>query len=135
MDLTVLNLAVPHLAEYGPRMVKPDSGIALVVTALSIYSLGLSPIFTLGTDLIVNSAPTERAGAAAALSETSTELGGAMGMAILGRIGMVVYRSRMTETLPGTGSVYPRLTSHGCRLCVDRLRAALCGPLDDTESF
>src|SRR5207253_8309599 len=55
-----------------------------------IYSLGLSPVVILATDLIVGSAPVERAGAASAISETSSELGGALGIAVLGSIGVAV---------------------------------------------
>ena len=54
----------------------------------------------LATDLIVGSAPVERAGAASAISETSSELGGALGIAILGSIGTAVYRNRMAASMP-----------------------------------
>jgi DHA2 family multidrug resistance protein-like MFS transporter len=54
----------------------------------------------LATDIIVGSAPVERAGAASAISETSSELGGALGIAVLGSIGTAVYRMRMTEAMP-----------------------------------
>jgi DHA2 family multidrug resistance protein-like MFS transporter len=60
------------------------SGLATLVTGSVIFSLGLAPVVTLGTDLIVGSAPPERAGAAAAISETSSEFGGALGIAVLG---------------------------------------------------
>lgn len=46
------------------------------------------------------SAPSERAGAASALSETSAELGGAVGIAVLGSIGTAVYRSQVADSLP-----------------------------------
>ena len=36
-----------------------------------VFSLGLAPVVTLTTDLVVGSAPPERAGAASAISETS----------------------------------------------------------------
>jgi tetratricopeptide (TPR) repeat protein len=49
--------------------------------------LGLAPAFTLTNDIIIGSAPRERAGSAAALSATGSELGGALGIAILGSIG------------------------------------------------
>src|SRR5205807_8288742 len=57
----------------------------------------LAPAFTLSTDLVIGSAPPERAGAAAALSETGSELGGALGIAILGTIGTGGYRSSMAH--------------------------------------
>ena len=61
-----------------------------------IISLGLAPVFGLTTELIVGSAPPERAGAASGISETSAELGGALGIAILGSVGVAIYRGRWT---------------------------------------
>jgi DHA2 family multidrug resistance protein-like MFS transporter len=75
-------------------------GLAVLVTASVIFSLGLAPVFTLATDMIVGSAPPERAGAAAAISETSSEFGGALGIAILGSIGAAVYRSVIVKAVP-----------------------------------
>jgi DHA2 family multidrug resistance protein-like MFS transporter len=71
---------------------------ALVVGSGTVY-LGLGPVFTLGTDLIVSSAPPERAGAAAAISETSSEFGGALGIAVLGSLGTAIYRGSMGGTV------------------------------------
>ncbi len=75
-------------------------GLAVVVTASVVISLALSPVFTLTTELIVGSAPPERAGAASGISETGAELGGALGIAILGSIGTAIYRSALTNRLP-----------------------------------
>src|SRR5581483_10566859 len=55
-------------------------GVEAVVIASTLYSLGMSPVFTLSTDLIIGAAPAERAGAAAAISETGAEVGGALGI-------------------------------------------------------
>jgi MFS transporter, DHA2 family, multidrug resistance protein len=73
-----------------------------LVIGMVIYSLGLCPIFILATNLIVGSAPAERAGAAAGVSETSSELGGALGIAVLGSIGTAVYRGAMMVAVPYT---------------------------------
>jgi DHA2 family multidrug resistance protein-like MFS transporter len=54
----------------------------------------------LATDVIIGSAPPERAGAASAISETGSELGGALGIAILGSIGASVYRGVMAGAAP-----------------------------------
>jgi MFS transporter, DHA2 family, multidrug resistance protein len=75
-------------------------GLAAIVIGSVISSLGLSPVFILATDVIVGSAPVEQAGAASAISETSSELGGALGIAILGSIGAAVYRVAMAGGLP-----------------------------------
>jgi DHA2 family multidrug resistance protein-like MFS transporter len=65
-----------------------------------VYSLGFAPVFILTTDLIIGSAPPERAGAASAISETSAEFGGALGIAIFGSIGVAIYRMVMAGALP-----------------------------------
>ena len=84
------------------------------VTALGLAMLtqvgaesGLAQVIKLGTDLVVGTAPSERAGAASAISETGLELGGALGIALLGSIGAAVYRSEAgSETLAdGVGTI------------------------------
>jgi DHA2 family multidrug resistance protein-like MFS transporter len=77
-----------------------ESGLALLVTASVVFSLGLAPVFTLATDMTVGTAPVERAGAASAISETSSELGGALGIAILGSIATAVYRGAIPAGAP-----------------------------------
>ncbi len=80
--------------------VDQTSGPAIVVTALVVFSVGLTPVITLATDLIVGAAPRERAGAASGISETGAEFGGALGIAILGSIGAAVYRGRLADAVP-----------------------------------
>ncbi len=81
-------------------LVGSTAGLALLVTGSVVFSLGLAPVDTLTTDLVVGSAPPERAGAASALSEAAAEFGGALGIAILGVIGTRVYRSQLDGALP-----------------------------------
>jgi DHA2 family multidrug resistance protein-like MFS transporter len=78
----------------------PGRGILLIAVASIVISLGLAPVITLATELIVGSAPPEQAGAATGISETSGELGGALGIAILGSIGTAVYRTEVADSLP-----------------------------------
>src|SRR5512132_4201457 len=77
-----------------------DADLAILAAASLLVSLGLAPVFTATTDLIVSSAPPERAGAASGISETGAELGGALGIAILGSIGVTVYRGELADALP-----------------------------------
>ena len=78
----------------------PAPGICLIVVASIVISLGLAPVITLATELIVGSAPPEQAGAATGMSETSGELGGALGIAILGSVGTAVYRTEVADVAP-----------------------------------
>jgi MFS transporter, DHA2 family, multidrug resistance protein len=77
-----------------------SAGLGALIIGMVLYSLGISPVVILATDLIVGCAPIEKAGAASAISETSSELGGALGIAILGSIGVAVYRSVMADGIP-----------------------------------
>lgn len=73
--------------------------IWLLVVGIVVMSLGLTPVVALATDLIVAAAPPERAGAASAISETSIEFHGALGIAVLGSVLTVIYRAGVN--LPG----------------------------------
>lgn len=48
----------------------------------------------------MGSAPPERAGAASGVSETGAELGGALGISILGSVGVAIYRGEIAASLP-----------------------------------
>jgi DHA2 family multidrug resistance protein-like MFS transporter len=117
----------------------PSTGFVLFGLATFILSFGASPVFTLTTDLIIGSAPPERAGAASGISETSAELGGALGIALFGSIGVAVYRSLMPDptalgipagvgaaasTLGGAVELAGQVSADAGRALVDAARVA-----------
>ncbi len=95
-----LLLAAAGLAALSFVTVATPNALFIVVGASILISLGLAPIFGLTTELIVGSAPPERAGAATGMSETASELGGALGLSILGTIGVAIYRSGVSAGMP-----------------------------------
>ena len=74
--------------------------LALIVIGNVLMSIGFGFTFSLTVDLVVSAAPPERAGAASAIAETGAEFGGALGLAVLGSLGMAVYRHQLTATMP-----------------------------------
>jgi DHA2 family multidrug resistance protein-like MFS transporter len=76
------------------------SGIVIVVTGFSLAYLGLGTIAALGTDLVVGSAPADKAGSASAMSETVQDLGVSLGIAVLGSLATALYRGQMLERMP-----------------------------------
>jgi DHA2 family multidrug resistance protein-like MFS transporter len=79
-----------------------DSSTALwiVLVAAGLISGGLVVVLSLITDYVVGVAPAERAGSVAGLVETSSELGGALGMALLGSVLAAVYRAQAAQLMP-----------------------------------
>ncbi|MBA9003143.1 MFS transporter [Thermomonospora cellulosilytica] len=76
------------------------SGRGLLVAGMVLAFGGLAPLMLLTTDMVVASAPPEKAGSAAAMSETSSEFGIALGIAVLGSVGGAVYRAGLDGSLP-----------------------------------
>ncbi|GAB3711114.1 MFS transporter [Nocardiopsis nanhaiensis] len=73
--------------------VPADGGTVPVVLGLLLTSVGLGPGAALIADIVVGSAPKEKAGSAASMSETSGEFGIAIGVALLGSLAAAVYRN------------------------------------------
>jgi DHA2 family multidrug resistance protein-like MFS transporter len=132
--------AAPAVVAWGHRRVVPV-GLALMglgcvlylpVDATANYPAVLLPmaVFGLGAGLsvavtnhtVVEAFPPDRAGAAAAVSETAFEVGGALGIALIGSVLNAVYRARLV--LP------PGLTADQA----GRLRESIGGALTDAPS-
>lgn len=78
----------------------PAQGPWPVIVAFMLFNGGCAPMVTLANGIVVGSVRPERAGAAAALSETSSELGFSLGIAALGSLGTLVYRLSVSTALP-----------------------------------
>ncbi|WP_051222829.1 MFS transporter [Conexibacter woesei] len=68
-------------------MVDADTPPALVALVVAVFQFGVAPLVTLGNNLILGAAPPEATGQASGTSQTLNELGGALGIAVLGSIG------------------------------------------------
>ncbi|WP_371941569.1 MFS transporter [Actinomadura chokoriensis] len=88
------------LAAVGFGVLTQAGGLAVLVTGSVIVSAGLGPMMALATGLIIGAAPPEKTGAAAAISSTAPQLGGALGIAVLGSVITTVYRSEMSGAVP-----------------------------------
>lgn len=98
----------------------------ILFTGMMIFCIGLAPIGTLTTDLVISAAPPERAGAASGISETSFEFGGALGIAVLGSIVTALYRTFM-DTVPDVQGLTPDI--------MDAARNTLGGALAASHSL
>ncbi|GAA3136203.1 MFS transporter [Nonomuraea salmonea] len=76
-----------------------------LLPALIVGGVGVGFAFTVNNDNVLATAPRQRAGAAAAVSETAFELGGALGIAVLGTVLTSAYRSNLELPAGLTGGV------------------------------
>ncbi|GAE09155.1 MFS transporter [Paenibacillus sp. JCM 10914] len=74
--------------------------ILLLMIGASLMGIGVGPTITIASEQIISSVPQERAGTASALSDVSNGLGSVLSVAIIGSIGMLVYRWTLTDSIP-----------------------------------
>ncbi|MFC4909870.1 MFS transporter [Actinomadura gamaensis] len=91
-----LGLAVAAAAFAGFTLVDAHTAYWTLVLPMAMSGIGMGMALTVTGDTVLASVPKDRSGAASAISETATELGGALGMAILGSVLTAVYRDRIT---------------------------------------
>jgi MFS transporter, DHA2 family, multidrug resistance protein len=72
------------------------AGLTVPMIGFVIGMLGIGPLNSLGIELVVSSAPAERAGGASATAETGGELGHALGIAAFGSLAAAVYTGQLT---------------------------------------
>jgi len=114
-------LAAPILRRAGTRATISGGLVVSTVALLPMLALGVEdrylllalPFAALGfglevalvaaNDVIISAAPAERAGNAAAIEETAYELGGGLGVAVLGSILAAVYTNAL-GAVPGVGA-------------------------------
>lgn len=75
-----------------PADVTSGTTLAVLLGGMVVMALGVGTGTTFGSDTVLSTAAPEKAGAAGAISETGAELGGALGIALLGSISVATYR-------------------------------------------
>ncbi|MGN9837261.1 MFS transporter [Nonomuraea sp. H19] len=76
-------------------------GLPLLVAGFMVLYPAVAPSMALTTNLVVGSVPPQKAGAASGLATTCSDLGISLGIAIIGSIGAAVYRTQISDELPG----------------------------------
>ncbi|HEV8064041.1 MAG TPA: MFS transporter, partial [Acidimicrobiales bacterium] len=86
------------------------SGYALVAVVLVVIGAGMGLAMAPATDSIMGSLPPEKAGVGSAMNDTTREVGGALGVAIMGSITTALYSSRFAA-----GPAYAQLHAESAR--------------------
>ncbi len=75
-----------------------DSGYGLILAVIVTMGVGMGLAMTPATDSIMGSLPREKAGVGSAVNDTTREVGGALGVAILGSLLAAGYHSSMDQS-------------------------------------
>jgi DHA2 family multidrug resistance protein-like MFS transporter len=123
-------------------LVGSASGLAVVVAGSILFGFGLAPVYSLTTEMVVSAAPDDRAGTVSAVQESGAELGGALGIALLGSASLAVYRTGMADVAVPAGPAHAgRETLSGALTAADGLSGPAAAALTEaardafTQSF
>jgi EmrB/QacA subfamily drug resistance transporter len=78
-----------------------DSGYGMILLAVAPLAAGMALLMPPTTNAIITSLPQDKAGVASAVNDTTREVGGAVGIALLGTLATVGYQNRMDGLLDG----------------------------------
>ncbi len=104
-------------------LLTPDSPYWFIVIPMMIMSGGMAMMMAQSSEAIVTSLPQDKAGVGSAVNDTTREVGGAIGIAVMGSILAVGYRS-------GLGDVVDTLTPESAERVRDSIGQALAVAAD-----
>ena len=96
------------------------SSYGIIVAAMLLMGSGLGVALTPATESILGALPRDQAGVGSAVNDTTREVGGTLGVAVLGSIMATLYGGKVADALRGSG-----LPSALQRTAGDSLAAAL----------
>ena len=94
-----LIIAASSLVLFG--QLTEHSGYLLVLLAIMVLGLGMALTMAPATESIMGSLPREKAGVGSAVNDTTRQVGGALGVAIIGSVLSSGYASRVVTALQG----------------------------------
>jgi EmrB/QacA subfamily drug resistance transporter len=99
--LTTLGLGIGAVGMASFALLNSDSTYLQFCVSMLIVSVGIGLAMTPATAAIVSSLPLAKQGVASAVNDTAREVGGALGVAVLGSAFNSAYRSSITPELGG----------------------------------
>jgi DHA2 family multidrug resistance protein-like MFS transporter len=127
-NVIAIGLGVQVVGYLMLTQVDSTSGLPLLIAGFIVLYPAVAPSMALTTDLVVGSAPPEKAGAASGLSTTASDLGISLGVALVGSIAVAVYRSAMAQSLPA--GLPPEVSTAAGDTIAGALEAASRLPVD-----
>jgi MFS transporter, DHA2 family, integral membrane protein len=113
-------------------MLPADPGYAQVALGMAVTAAGMALAMSPTTDLLMSSVPTTKAGMGAAMNDTTRELGGSLGVAVLGSVLASQYAAHVSSAasaLPATAAASAKSSLVGALHVAAELPANQAGTL------
>jgi EmrB/QacA subfamily drug resistance transporter len=124
--IVTLGLLIVSISLFGLSFVTVDSSYLRVIANYSLVAVGMGLAMPPATESVMGSLPREKAGVGSAVNDTTRQMGGALGVAVIGSIVASVYSSHILDAAPGLGL-------SGAPL--DAAQGSLGGALDSAASL
>jgi len=82
---------------------QPDTGALHLILITMVMGLGMANVMAPCTDSIMGSLPRAKAGVGSAVNDTTRQVGGALGVAIIGSVYSSVYAGSISSAIAGKG--------------------------------
>jgi Na+/melibiose symporter-like transporter len=86
------------------RELPVTGGYPLLLTGLIVAAIGMGLVMAPATESIMGSLPKSKAGVGSAMNDTTRQMGGALGVAVIGSLFASVYRPGISDKLQAAGA-------------------------------
>jgi MFS-type transporter involved in bile tolerance (Atg22 family) len=101
--IVTLGLLIVSVSLFGISFIEVDSSYLRVIVNYSFVSMGMGLAMAPATESVMGSLPREKAGVGSAVNDTTRQLGGALGVAVIGSIVASVYSAHISDVAPSIG--------------------------------
>ena len=122
--MVVIGLSAVTVGLAGASMFVSDTSGWQVAATMSLVGLGMGLTLPHATNGVLSCVPKERAGIGSAMNETTGEVGGALGVAVLGALLSTAYRARIDQAVVDAGAAAAQVPQSVIDAVRDSLAAA-----------
>lgn len=96
-------LVVASIGVFIVSMVPTSNGYPVLLTGIIVLAFGMGCVMAPATESIMGSLPREKAGVGSAMNDTTRQMGGALGVAVIGSILASIYRPGIQSSMSAAG--------------------------------
>ncbi len=96
-------LVVSSIGVFIVSMVPATNGYPVLLTGIVVLAFGMGCVMAPATESVMGSLPREKAGVGSAMNDTTRQMGGALGVAVIGSILAAIYRPGVQDAMSTAG--------------------------------